>query len=110
MKYILIVIAFLTPSFLYPLFICTQAHAITLLSALDQPHKLYRMYHIILHVMINGKSLPMILDTGDDITVVTGHFVKDLQLDKLPSSKILDKKVPMINVDNHTDYSTKKYI
>jgi hypothetical protein len=73
---------------LYPL----QAHAITLASTLDKPHKIYRIYQIRVHVLINGKPLTMVLDTGDDISTVTGHFVKELGLDKFPSSHILDKK------------------
>jgi Aspartyl protease len=85
---------------LYPL----QAHAMTLASILDKPHKIYRIYQIRLHVLINGKPLTMVLDTGDDISTVTGHFVKELGLDKLPSSHILDKKEQMINVDGHADF------
>ena|SRR5215831_10685708 len=85
---------------LYPL----QAHAITLASMLDKPHKIYRIYQIRLHVLINDKPLTMVLDTGDDISTVTGHFVTYLGLDKLPSSHMLDKKEQMIDVDGHADF------
>jgi hypothetical protein len=84
----------------YPL----QAHAITLASTLDKPHKIYRIYQIRVHVLINGKPLTMVVDTGDDISVVTGHFVKELGLDKLPSSHMLDKKEQMKDVDGYDDF------
>jgi hypothetical protein len=81
----------------YPL----QAHAITLASTLDKPHKVYRIYQTRVHVLINGKPLTMVLDTGDDISAVTGQYVKEMGLDKLPASHILDKKEQMIDVNGH---------
>jgi hypothetical protein len=84
---------------LYPV----QVHAITMASTLDKPHKIYRIYQIRVHVLINGKPLTMVLDTGDDISAVTGHLVKELGLDKLPSSHILQKKEQMIDVDGYDD-------
>lgn len=70
-------------------------------TTLDKPKKMYKIYELFLHVKINGKSLKMQLDTGSDISQISGHYVHDLGLDKLKSSDILNSKEDMISANGH---------
>lgn len=73
-----------------------KAHALNMVCSMKQGSLVG--YNIYVNVKINGHPLKMLLDTGCDISVISGSYVQSLGLDRLPSQE----SVPMTSMSGQT--------
>lgn len=93
---VVILIIVLLKVLLGVLFIMPKAYGLNMVCSMKQGSLIG--YNIYVNVKINGKEVKMLLDTGCDISVISGSYVQSLGLDRLPSQE----SVPMTSMSGQT--------